>query len=66
MAGNNVSDSTNRDAVAGYLAAIAEFGDPDTVTAAFGPEPAAGASLTRVLLAGRAARRCPATRATLT
>jgi hypothetical protein len=27
---------------------------------------AAGDSLTRVMLAGRAARRCPATRATLT
>jgi hypothetical protein len=85
MAGSNVSDSTSRDAVAGYLAAvtaqlpgpaaarvavtdelrdgllealeahqargcspqdataaaIAEFGDPDTVAAAFGPELAA-------------------------
>jgi hypothetical protein len=41
-------------------AAIAEFGDPHIVAEAFGPELA-----TQVALAGRAAGRCLATRASL-
>jgi uncharacterized OsmC-like protein len=64
MAGGNVSDPTIRDAVADYLAAVTAQLPGPTAAAVAGL--AACASLTRVLLAGRAARHCLGTRATLT